>query len=68
MGNQEAKINPRLVRKHTATVVNKNMPELKQCIGMHFHNLGTAEKKYAIFDEERATPSTSVKLKKGAKK
>ena len=41
------------------------MPELKQCTAnLLCHSLGMAEKKYAIFDKERAAAATSVKLKK----
>ena len=65
MGNQEAKINPTLVRKYATTVVHENMPELKQCTAnLLCHSLGMAEKKYAIFDKERAAAATSLKLKK----
>ena len=62
MGNQEAKINPTLVRKYTTTVVQENLPEIKQCTAnLLCHSLVMAEKKYAIFGKERAA---SVKLKK----
>ena len=65
MGNQEAKINPTLVRKYTTTVVHENMPELKQhTANLLCRSLGMTEKKYAIFDKERAAAATSVKLRK----
>ena len=64
MGNQEAKINPTLVRKYTTTVVHENMSESKPCTAnLLCHSLGMADKKYAIFDKEGAA-ATGVKLKK----
>ena len=65
--NQEATINPTLVRKYTTTVVHENMPELKQfTANLLCHSLGMAEKIMLCLIKSMlcAAAATSVKLRK----